>query len=299
MSPGKDRLLFTFPGQEKRADPEQDSAERNLLTRILEPYNSFVNRIREIRDAIYFGNSFGIYAALLATGGLAPEDGYRLVDRRGQIVRQTEDAAALAETEARGRGVDTTFMGRTGMLRLIGVPVDQRVAVQRKYRLNTSNDYGAFVVVTGYQNAISGAVTALNISRGVTVLEVDGAFHDPIRQADSELFKKDLADTRILTPNADIVSSTNARILRHPDDIREELAGMMVRPVILSDVLRVIRESGVRVAFDFDRVRSFQKIIDKIDEAKAWLSTFSHLEEQHFFDMFPDLLKPQQSPNTA
>lgn len=278
------RALITFPGQEKKSDPVSGSSERSLLEKILNPYYNLVHQLSGLKDSIFFGNSFGIYAALIASGALNPEDGASLVDHRGQIVRRTEGKAAFQAELASARGEDTTLMGRTGMLRLIGIDPGK---IDSKYKLSISNDYGFIKVVTGYQNALDKAVQDLGYPKGATVLEVDGAYHDIKRQSDSEEFAKLVDKTPIESPkNGQVVSSTNARILSHPDDIKEELVGMMVRPVIFKDILKVLKDNGAAFALDLDAISSFKKITGRIEDAKEWLTSFTQGEQDAFFGHF-------------
>lgn len=276
------KTALVFPGQEKRVgDEDPHSPEHTLLRRILDPYEAIVQKVRKLTNVVLYGTSFGIYAALVAGESLTPEDASNLVVSRGNIVRATETRMEKQALDAAARGEDTTFMGRTGMLRLMGIDPAIREKVRENFGLTLSNDYGPIVVITGYLNAINKAISELGNPKGAAILDVDGAFHNPIRQkmGDSDEFSKVVAETRVEKANRPVFSSTNPRELKHPDDIREELVGMMYRPVSLKEVLKAFMENGINVAFDLDQYASFKKLTGKLEEFKGKLQVFTRLEE--------------------
>ena len=279
--------LLTFPGQEKVL--ESETPEKTLLERILEPYDRLIGHVYNLKERIVlYGNSFGIFAALAATEAMGREEAKELAFRRGQIVRQTERRFAQEEQLALEHQKDVTQLGRTGMMRLVKVSPEVRANIMKKYELHESNNYGTIMVLTGRRNALSAAANELNDKKRVTLLGIDAAYHDPIRTEDSKKFALEVENAPIVKPKRPIITSTNPRIVEHPDDIREELVGMMIRPVNLAEIVKAIKELGISIAADLDPNESFAKLTGRLEEAKTWLQVNSPVRE---FEAFSRLIR--------
>lgn len=283
--------MITFPGQERAIESEHP--EKTLLDRILEPFDSLVGKVENLREKIImYGNSFGFFAVLAATESMKREDAKELAFKRGEIVRQTENKFEEEELRARHQGEDITQLGRTAMMRLIQVPEELRMSIMRKYQLWESNNYGGIVVLTGRKNALDLAAQEINQPKRTAILGIHAAYHDPRRKEDSITFSQVVESTPIARPKVPILTSTNARFVEHPDDIREELVGMMVRPVKLEDIIRAIKGVGISMANDFDPNESFSKLVSRFDDAKQWLQLNAPLREIDALNNF--VLKPAQ-----
>lgn len=273
--------LITFPGQEKAIDSE--NPEKTLFDRIIEPFDKLVGQVENLRERVtMYGNSFGFFAVLAATEALTREGAKTLAHTRGEIVRKTENFFADQEIEAKLNGLDLTQLGRTGMMRLVQVPEQLRLSMMEKYSLFESNNYGGIVVLSGRRNALDQAAEEMDLPKRVAMLGVHAAYHDPIRTADSLEFKKVVEQTPIAKSKLPILTPTNARFIDHPDDIREELVGMITSPVKLEEILKAVRELGIQMTADFDPNESFSKLSSRMGDVKQWLEMHSPIRDLTF-----------------
>jgi [acyl-carrier-protein] S-malonyltransferase len=166
----------------------------------------------------FAGHSLGQITALIASGAVAPDDGYRLAARRADLSQLSADARP----------------GR--MVALMGTDLDTASEVCRGGRdvwIANDNAPGQ-IVIAGTPEGVEAAAErarAAGVSR-VMPLDVGHAFHTPLlREAADELrHMLDAVDYR--TPAAPIVANTDAAAHSDPDGWPDRLTRHLTDPVL-------------------------------------------------------------------
>lgn len=174
------------------------------------------------------GHSLGEYAALVAAGAIAFEDGVRLVSAR---------AAAMERASRLREGAMVALLG--------GDPV--RVAeLARRLGLVVANDNApGQVVLAGPAEAIAAAEEHARDDAGARArrLNVAGAFHSPLMAPAADALRTALQATPVAAPSFPVFSNGTAAPFT---DVRRELVENLLRPVRWRETLLAMRAAGVR-----------------------------------------------------
>jgi malonyl CoA-acyl carrier protein transacylase len=171
------------------------------------------------------GHSLGELAALAAAGVLSAEGGLRLAVVRGRLM----DEAGGGESAG-------------GMLAALG-DADAARALAERCDLTVANDNAPGQLVlsgpaAGIEAAAAGAKGAgLRVRR----LPVAAPFHSPAMEPAVAPFREALETVQLGSPGASVFSCAAAAPF---DDVREQLAEALVRPVRWRETLVAMREAG-------------------------------------------------------
>ncbi len=263
--------LEAFPGQggKKYNSP---TPERDLLEETIAGHE----RLRQInprfKPDFLFGNSYGLYAALVVGGVIGFKVGLELAQRRADLVRKAE-----AEREARGEE-------RTGMLSILGPTPDRLEEFAREFGVRISNYNGpAAHVLTGVLSRLKeieqGATARLGHYRAV-ILPIEGAYHDAVRRAESTIYAQHLKSIEFHDPEVPLISSTRPRVLRTKEGIFEELVKQMVEPVELTEAVQLWLQNGVDLVVESGPGSTIKKLSQKIVGDKARVLSLEEDEEE-------------------
>jgi malonate decarboxylase epsilon subunit len=182
------------------------------------------------------GHSVGAFAAAVVAGVLAYPDALRLVDLR---------ARAMQEAYPLGYG-----MG-------IVVGLDERTVSRLAAESATPKDpVHAANVNAPLQVGVSGADSALERvldlarehgARGARRLAVPTPSHTPLMAPVAAKLERALADVPVNPPAVPYLSNVGGRALRDPEEIRDDLAASVERPVRWHDATTLLFELGVRL----------------------------------------------------
>jgi [acyl-carrier-protein] S-malonyltransferase len=172
------------------------------------------------------GHSLGELAALVAAGSLDPFDALRLVVVRGRLMQEVEETA-----------------GTGGMVAVGGEGLDRVPELAAAAGLVVANDNAPHQVVLSGPDA--GIDTFLELAPTHRLralrLPVGGAFHSPMMSGAVERFRRALADVPVRRPRLLAVCSSTVAPF---DDVREELALGIVRPVRWRQTVEQLRRAG-------------------------------------------------------
>lgn len=173
------------------------------------------------------GHSLGEFAALVAAGSLAAEDGLRLVALRGRLMDET----------AGGDGTMLAVIGPDASELAGEIAFETGVFVANR---NAPNQ----VVLSGADEPAKDA-SRLVRSRGLRAirLPVRGAFHSPLMATAQEPFEAALAQVDFTEPRVTVLSSITAEPF---DDIRGRLAEALTEPVRWHETLEALAERGAQ-----------------------------------------------------
>ncbi len=284
--------LVVIPGQGSYK-PENPQAgvpsEIQLLDTTLDRFSRFKDRFPNFQVKKVLGNSYGLYGALVVVGAITAVTAYKLAKERADLVREAEGNSKYP----------------TGMASLIGV-TEQGVQdlivpfnndIQQKNEklsdkeekipliVRTNNNGPLAQVIGGPKDYLQQFLEQPRIKGGM--LDIEGAYHHPVRQAQQSRYREIVRDFIFKHPNIPLISSTNPRVLQGIEDIIEELVGQITRHVDLPKAAELWQ--GVHVIIDNGPGEAMQKLLSRIDRKTPILSTESnHDELTVLHDKLPD-----------
>jgi len=205
---------------------------RNAQPAILAHSVSVFLALRElgVHPSIVAGHSLGEFSAAVTVAALAPEDGLRLVRRRGELMY----AAGLEQpgTMAAVMGLDAHEV------REICAAVTAEVGIVCLANHNSPNQ----VVISGELAAVKVAQEALRAAgaKRVIGLPVSGAFHSPLLAEAAEQFATDLEGVIVAAPSAPLVANVTARAATTADELKDGFRRQLTAPVLWQDSLAEI-----------------------------------------------------------
>lgn len=180
------------------------------------------------------GHSLGEYSALVAAGALSFEDGVRLVNARGEAMR---DAAQMS---------DGTMMA------VLGLDDDSAEAACMRAEgdvwIANYNAPGQVVIAGSPKDLERAARIAKGFgAKRVMSLPVGGAFHTPYMAPARDRLRQALAEVAFREPEPPVVANVDARIHEDPADWRGLLSAQLCSPVRWHQSLETLYEAGTRI----------------------------------------------------
>jgi [acyl-carrier-protein] S-malonyltransferase len=172
--------------------------------------------------AMVAGHSLGELTALAAAGSLDFDDGLRLVQERGRLMK-------LAGEQNPG--------GMAAVLKMEDAAVEKacRRASEETGKAVQIANYNSpgQVVISGDQQALDRAMEILREqgARRIIPLAVSIAAHSPLMANVVQQFRAAVAATPVRAPEIPVIGNISARPLLGVADIRDELAGQLTWPV--------------------------------------------------------------------
>jgi len=215
-----------------------------------------VLKSKGFRPDMAAGFSLGEISACAFAGVFSPEEGFRLVIRRGELM---QEAAAGQET----------FMA--AVLKL-GSEETERIcaALDEVYPVNY-NCPGQ-IVVSG-SAAQKEQLNALVREAGgrMMPLKVSGAFHSPFMSRAAEAFRKELESCRFKAPELTLYSDVTAA--PYEGDVPELLSRQIISPVRWEELVRNMIRSGMDTCIEIGPGRTLSGMMRRIDPAVRTVAT--------------------------
>ncbi len=217
------------------------------------------------------GLSVGELTALAAADVFSPDDGFYLVQARGE---------AMAECAAHNQGA---------MLAVIGLTHDAIHALCQASGAWAAN-YNAQdqVVLSGTREAIEQA-EALAKEQGAkraVRLDVAGAFHCVLMEPAARIFQEALAKVTLRPPAFPVISNVTGQPVQEPGEIRALLVKQIVSPVLWEPSMRFLAQAGATHAIEFPPARVLTALMRRIDSAVKALT----VDEPKDFEKLTDVL---------
>jgi len=174
-----------------------------------------------VEPSFVAGHSLGEYAAAVAAGALSPDDGLRLVRRRGQLM-----FAAGAERPG-------TMAAVMGLPAARVAEVCAEVARTAGVVVVANHNATDQVAISGETAAVQAAAPALQAAgaKRVIPLQVSGAFHSPLLEAARAAFAADLAPVAFAEPAVPLYANVSATPVTTATSVRDGLARQLTAPV--------------------------------------------------------------------
>lgn len=187
-----------------------------------------------IHPDVLAGHSLGEFSAWVAAGAISFEHALLLVRMRGELMEQAGASnpggmmAVLGLDQATLK--DLVSQVRTGTVVMANINCPGQI------------------VVSGEENALR-ALRELAMQNGARAvpLRVSGAFHSPLMESSSRIFKRELTKLKLHPARPAVVCNTTAKPTRTPDAIRQAMAAQMTSPVLWEASVQKIAQLGASI----------------------------------------------------
>ena len=182
------------------------------------------------------GHSVGAFGAAVAAGALAYPDALRLVDLRARVMQE-------AYPHGYGMGVVVGLDERT--VSRLAVECSTPKAPVHAANVNSPLQVG----VSGADDALERVLDLAREhgARRARRLAVPTPSHTPLMAPVAAKLERALADIPMDPPRVPYLSNVGGRALRDPEEIRDDLARSVERPVRWHDATTLLFELGVRL----------------------------------------------------
>ena len=177
------------------------------------------------------GHSLGEYAAMVASGMLSLEDGFKLIGFR---------AAAMGKVAEKGAG---------SMAAVLGMPASDIAEVCESvdgYVLPVNFNSSAQTVIAGADDAVKAACEKFAaLGKKAVPLKVAAAFHSALMQPAADEFYEAAKGFTFKAPACDFYSNLKGGLLSDFSDMPALLARHIVSPVRFTDELHAMQSAGI------------------------------------------------------
>ncbi len=178
------------------------------------------------------GHSLGEYAAMVASGVLSFEDGFRVIKAR---------ASAMQKAAENQHGVMCAVMGRDA------AEIEEVCASVNGYVVPVNYNSAAQTVIAGEPEAVEAAMAKFTeLGAKVIKLNVAAAFHSKLMQPAADEFEAALKamDITFNKPQVQFFSNLYGAEMPDFDNMPEKLAKHIVSPVRFTSELALMSEQG-------------------------------------------------------
>lgn len=178
------------------------------------------------------GHSLGEYAAMVASGVLSFEDGFRVIKAR---------ASAMQKAAENQHGVMCAVMGRDA------AEIEEVCAFVNGYVVPVNYNSAAQTVIAGEPEAVEAAMAKFTeLGAKVIKLNVAAAFHSKLMQPAADEFEAALKamDITFNKPQVQFFSNLYGAEMPDFDNMPEKLAKHIVSPVKFTSELALMSEQG-------------------------------------------------------
>lgn len=176
------------------------------------------------------GHSLGEYAAIVASGMVSLEDGFRIIKARA---------------EAFDRVASSADGKMAAILKLTADQVREVCESVEGYVVPVNYNSPAQTVIAGETAAVEAACEKFSAMKArVAPLNTESAFHSEIMKPASEEFYEKIKDIKFNAPSVKFFSNLTGSELTDFSDMPSLLAKHVVSPVRFTDELAAVKEAG-------------------------------------------------------
>lgn len=183
------------------------------------------------------GHSLGEYAAMVASGMLSLEDGFRVIKARSEAMEAAANAADGA---------------MCAILKLAPAEVERICEETEGYVVPANYNSSVQTVIAGDCDAVSRAAEACAALKARAVpLAVASAFHTKLMQPAADAFYEFVKTVSFQTPNVAFYSNILGAQRTDFSDMASALAAHIVSPVRFTDELAAMQAAGIDTFIEF------------------------------------------------
>lgn len=245
------KIIEAIPGQ-GIIQAKTDRPEIEILTQHFAQHDRLLKLVPGFKADAIFPYSFGIFAGAAISGAISRDTAFELAQTRADIVRSAEDKKPVEERSAMG-----VVLASRDTISLL---------LDRFPRLDWTNDNGPGAHVLG------GPIKDLRLlaeeagKRFRGFLTAEGIYHSAGRENEAAEFRDKLASIKMKDPEIPLISSTGEiRQITSAPQIKEEMAGSMVRKIRLEEVVRYWSQKGYDAVIDISQGATLQQLITRFN----------------------------------
>ncbi|MBR6366554.1 MAG: ACP S-malonyltransferase [Lachnospiraceae bacterium] len=241
---------------------ENDQLNQTMYTQIA-MFTTELAILRTLQDKgfsadIYAGLSLGEYAAVVASGAMAQEDSYKIVQNRGRYMQ---------EAYPTGGGMTAVLGAEQEVVESVCEETPGIVCV-------ANYNCPGQIVISGAKEAVDAAAAELT-KRGVKrclPLKVSGPFHSPLLTGAGELLRKDLEELTWKDPEPSYLSNVTADHVTKKEEIPDLLARQVSSSVRWQQCVERMLSEGVTKFVEIGPGKTLSGFMKRIDPAKKVVS---------------------------
>lgn len=211
-----------------------------------------VLREKGFESVVNAGLSLGEYAALVASGGMTPEDAFRVVAKRGEYM---QEAVPTGGAMTAVLGADTAVI--------------EKICEETEGIVSIANyNCPGQIVITGEKQAVDAAAAALKEAgaKRCTPLNVSGPFHSAMLLPAGEKLAAELEQVEIHEIAVPYITNVTADYVTDPSQVKELLKEQISSSVRWQQSVERMIADGVEAFIEIGPKKSlcgFMKRIDK------------------------------------
>lgn len=214
---------------------ETTNTQPALFVHSIAALRVFQSEFPDFQPAFMAGHSLGEISALAAAGALVFEDGLRLVQRRGELMK---------------RAGETSPGGMAAILGLDIAKVDEicTQASQGNETVQVANDNcPGQIVISGFSPAVDRAVEAAKAAgaRRAMPLAVSVAAHSSLMASAQADFTTAVQASGIQNPAVPVIGNVYALPLASVNDIQADLAAQLTSRVRWTETIEYLKSQGI------------------------------------------------------
>ena len=197
------------------------------------------------------GHSLGEFSALTAAGAIDFESGLKLVSQRAEAMQK---ACNLSE-------------GRMAAVLGLEDNIVEEICQQTPGVVVAANyNCPGQLVISGSKDAIESACKNLELvgAKRALILPVSGAFHSPLMEPARTELANAIDYTNFSAPFCPIYQNTTAMSVEDPIEIKKNLIAQLTSPVMWTQTINAMVESGITDFFEVGPGKVLQGLIRKI-----------------------------------
>ena len=197
------------------------------------------------------GHSLGEFSALTAAGAIDFESGLKLVSQRAEAMQK---ACNLSE-------------GRMAAVLGLEDKIVEEICQQTSGVVVAANyNCPGQLVISGSKDAIESACKNLELvgAKRALILPVSGAFHSPLMEPARTELANAIDSTNFSAPFCPIYQNTTAMSVEDPIEIKKNLIAQLTSPVMWTQTIYAMVESGITDFFEVGPGKVLQGLIRKI-----------------------------------
>lgn len=257
-------IMFTGPGHRLQ---ETIHAQPAIVAASLAALAAFREAWQEAgfgplpQPSFVAGHSVGEYAALVAAGGVDEATGLRLVRERARLMHeaaQMKPGSMVAVLGLAREAVDAACQ-------------EARRRVAGSYVTVANHNAATQVTIAGDQPGLAAAMSLCQEAgaRRCLPLSVSGAFHSEAMAPAAAPLAQIVAAAGIGKARLPLISNVTARAIREPEQLGDELAAQLARPVLWADSLEYMAGEGTDVFLEFGAGQVLTNLVQRLDPVLA------------------------------
>lgn len=255
-----------------------DGPENELTDTAIAQPALYVNSIALLRalygdlpghmPAAVAGHSLGEFSALTASGALSFEDGLKLVQQRGQLMKEAgeQNPGGMAAILA----LDTET---------VGAIVKEATQKTGKPVVIANDNCPGQVVISGDNEALAVAIELAKErkARRAIPLAVSVATHSPLMQPAKDEFVKLVQATEFTEPEIPVYANVSAEAISSVAQIRKELEEQLTSTVHWTQSIQAMINAGIEQFVEIGSGNVLTGLLRRIDKSKTGV-TISNVE---------------------